>query len=354
MRLGLIARACNTGLGNQTWAFAQHLHPHKVLVVDVCDLSPKNLTLRLDRFPGARVTQGLPSQEDCEWLLTDVDVVYSAETFYARGFVQMALDRGVATVLHVNPEFCDWLSEPGLPKPTLFACPSTWLYDQIPEPKMLLPMPVDTNHYPPRTCPETAHSFRHVIGHPAIHDRAGTSDLLMALRKVTADVDVTITCQSEDYARQHLYKPLQLPPNVTLTVDTTETENYWDIIGDADVLLAPRRFGGLYLTVNEGLGSGIPVIMTDISPNKDWLPPEWLVAADHMFDFMTRIRIGVYQAWPNSLARLIDRFATDADFYAQACEQARHLGHTISWKRLLPEYQSMLQKAVEAVKSPIS
>ena len=34
MKLGLIARADNGGLGTLSWEFARHLKPHKVLLVE--------------------------------------------------------------------------------------------------------------------------------------------------------------------------------------------------------------------------------------------------------------------------------------------------------------------------------
>ena len=48
MRLGLIARADNRGLGQQTWAVQRNLQPAKTMVVDCPSMQP--LQLHLDRF----------------------------------------------------------------------------------------------------------------------------------------------------------------------------------------------------------------------------------------------------------------------------------------------------------------
>jgi hypothetical protein len=53
---GLIARADNRGLGQQTWAVFRNLKPAKTMVVNCHSEQP--LKLRLDRFPNATVVDG--------------------------------------------------------------------------------------------------------------------------------------------------------------------------------------------------------------------------------------------------------------------------------------------------------
>jgi hypothetical protein len=60
----------------------------------------------------------------------------------------------------------------------------------------------------------------------------------------------------------------------------------------------------------EAMTAGLPVIMTDISPNNAVLPPQWLVKAAKTDQFMARVPIDVYSADLNELARRIDHFAT--------------------------------------------
>jgi hypothetical protein len=43
--------------------------------------------------------------------------------------------------------------------------------------------------------------------------------------------------------------------------------NYLDQYKDGDVLVIPRKYGGLCLPMQEALAHGIPVIMPDIEPN---------------------------------------------------------------------------------------
>lgn len=355
MKIGLIARGDHTGLGAQTREVAAHLHPTKVLIVNVCDISPKNLVLNTDWYRGlnTRTTPGFPTDEDLIWLLDGVDVVYTAETAYNNHLYALAAERGVATVLNLNWEFLDHLQDSELARPTLFLAPSSWHYDNIPfTNKMMLHFPVATEHFSQREHPPTAQHFRHVIGWPAIHDRAGTPEVMAALAEVTAPIRVTIACQDHLYAAALM--KYRIAPRVQLRIEAIDRGDYWDVLGDADVLLAPRRFGGLYLTVNEALAAGMPVIMTDMAPNNDWLPQEWLVPTVYVQDMIVRAAVEIRQAHPTELARLIDRMATDEQFYSAACQRAAELGQNISWQHLLPDFKRVLSTAIEMVHATIT
>jgi len=83
-------------------------------------------------------------------------------------------------------------------------------------------------------------------------------------------------------------------------------ENSCDLYKDFDALILPRKYGGLCLPVNEALMSGLPVIMTDISPNNKLLPKEWLVKSRKTGEFMTRTMIDIYSSDIKELGEKID------------------------------------------------
>jgi len=60
--------------------------------------------------------------------------------------------------------------------------------------------------------------------------------------------------------------------------------------------------------MNEALISGLPVFMTDLSPNNQILPKEWLVDAEKIGEFRAKSIIDVYEGDPKQLAKLIDNF----------------------------------------------
>jgi len=329
VRLGLIARADNRGLGQQTWEYHRHLKPAKTMVVDCPSAQP--LPLRLERYPDATVVRGLPTRQNLREFLRDIDVVLTAECAYNDELYPMADQAGVKTVLALNYEFMDTRV-----KPTLWLAPSLWHYGDIPAPKRFLPVPVDTDRFTPQPAHDGPRRFLHIVGRPAVHDRNGTQDLFQALRHVTADIELTVKCQQPGYVTrlaQHI------PPNVKLRIDEGDVPNYWDNYS-GDVLIMPRRFGGLCLPVNEALAAGMPVIMPNISPN-EWLPAEWLVDAGWCATFRAKQRVDIYSANHHALAAKIDQF-TDTTFYTAAKVKAADLTKGLSWHTLLPEYQKVL------------
>jgi hypothetical protein len=71
--------------------------------------------------------------------------------------------------------------------------------------------------------------------------------------------------------------------------------------------------------MNEALLSGMPVFMTDISPNNKVLPKEWLVESNKINQFKARTRIDVYEANPEKLAELVDSYINN-----NKSEQKKH------------------------------
>lgn len=337
MRLGLIARADSRGLGIQCKAFYDQLRPHKTLVVDCPSAQP--LPLRMDWYPDATWVHGLPTTRDFRHWLQDVDVVYTAETGYGTALWDEAERQGVKTVLHANFEFLNRND-----RPTVWAAPSLWNFGDFPAPKLHLPVPVETDRFPIRRYPvyATAKRFLHVVGRPTwngaqdLH-RNGTTDVIQALQHVTSDIEVTFRCQASGYV-ETLLQTAHIPGNVTVAVDSGDHPNYWDAYTDQDVLLMPRRFGGLCLPVNEALGAGIPALMTDIPPNNQWLPKPWLVHAEPCGSFVAKQRVQMYQVDLHLYAAKIDEMASSARVFADARLEAQRLGGELSWDSLRDTY----------------
>lgn len=329
MRIGLIARADSRGLGVQTKAFHDNMHPAKTMVVDCPSLKP--LPIRHDWYPNATWIHGLPSALDFRSWLQDLDVVYTAETGYSPHFWDEAERAGVKTVLHANYEFLNRND-----RPSLWAAPSRWHLKDFPQGAKFLPVPIELDKFTPNTsC--SARRFLHIVGRPAIHDRNGTEDLLEALRHVTEDVEVTIRCQEEEFLQGIDGYPINRR-KVKLNLEHGDTKDYWDNYTNYDVLVLPRRFGGLCLPLNEALGAGMPVIMPEIEPNQ-WLPKEWLIPASHKTSFMAKNRVDVYGTPAIALAARIDQFASDPRFYWAAQQYARDLARSLSWGSLKPIYE---------------
>lgn len=338
MRLGLIARADARGLGVQCKSVYDNLHPVKTMVVD-CP-SAKPLPLRRDWYPGATWVHGLPTAQDFRTWLDGLDVVYTAETGYSPALWDEAERAGVRTVLHANYEFLDHRD-----RPSVWAAPSLWRFDEWPTGTQFLPVPIDTS--PVSGCKPDLYAhltgirFLHVVGRPATRDRNGTEDLLAALLHVTADIRLTVTCQEPGYVESMLHR-FHVPANVELVVRSGDVDNNLALYEGQDVLVLPRRFGGLCLPCNEALGAGMPVIMPTISPNDSWLPSDWLIPATPQGSFMAKQRVDFYSVDHRALAEKINAFASDAGFFQKAKREATELRDQLSWERLLPTYQKVL------------
>lgn len=333
VRIGLIARADARGLGIQCKNFHDSMRPDKVMVIDCPSAQP--LPLRRDWYPDATWIKGLPTAGDFRSWLDGLSVVYTAETGYSKALWSEAEHAGVATILHANYEFLDRSD-----RPTLWAAPSMWHFDEFPEPRRFLPVPIDLSAFPARPTASKATRFLHVIGRPAVHDRNGTADLLDALAYVQSPIALTVTCQDDHYV-SGLLASRRIPRHITLDVRTGDAKHYTDLYTDQDVLVLPRRFAGLCLPANEALGAGMPVVMPDISPN-EWLPAEWLVPAEKRGEFMAKTRVEVFSADHRALAAKIDRFAAEPDFFAASCDIARRMAKELSWANMRPEYERVL------------
>lgn len=297
--------------------------------------SAKPLPLRRDWYPDALWVHGLPSALDFrEFLSGGITHVYSAETTYGAAYWDEAERAGVKTVLAVNPEFLDRHD-----RPTVWAAPSMWRYDQLPEPKCFLPVPIT----PVSGCERhSCTHFLHIVGRPATRDRNGSEDLLKALQFVTSQIRLTITCQEPGHV-EGLVRRYHVPPNVELVVRSGDVLCNTDLYAGMDVLLMPRRFGGLCLPVNEALGAGLPVVMPDISPNNTWLPGDWLIPATYAESFSVKQNlVEVYSVEHRELAHKIDALASDLGFYLKAKQEAAELRDQYSWERWKPKYLEVL------------
>lgn len=341
MRVGLIARADNRGLGQQTWAFYRNMQPAKTMVVNCPSEQP--LVNHFDRFPDATIINGYPGIDDITSFLDGLDAVYTAETSYNPALWQLARERGVHTVLHANFEFLDIQD-----RPTVWAAPSLWRIENWPHGTIHLPVPIETDRLTPNELPETATNFLHVIGRPTFDrsrdlNRNGTLQVLQSLRYIDANITVTIRCQQPGYVGALINDhSIRTPDNITLRIEPGDHPNYWDAYTNQHAMILPRRFGGLCLPANEAIGAGIPIIMSDIDPNNRWLPKEWLTPAHHDGEFVAKQHITCYTTDPAALAQKITQLATDASFFSRAAANSVALRDQLAWPTLKPRYNEVL------------
>lgn len=341
MRLGLMARADGGGLAAMTREFHRHLAPDKTLVIDLGDRGRG--PIHPGWYPGAVVNRGMDhllTPETIAEFLDELDVVYSAETFYRDDFCLHASIAGVATVLHAMPEL--WRLSDVLPG--LILAPTPWAIDQLPVGTEVLNVPVATDRvvFRQRTKAET---FLHIAG-PAMLDRDGTQLLLYALPHVRNRCRVVLRASPITLARLG-----QIPGRigqVSVEIVVSGQEHYWEGYATGDVLIAPRRYGGLCLPMQEAAATGMPIVSLDLSPQNAWLPPESLIPA--WVARKARMAGGtfaVHDADARKLAARIDHLIEHpAEVERLSLLSGAH-AQSISWERLLPHYQTVLRRAAE-------
>lgn len=359
MRLGLIARADNSGLGSQTWEFFRHMEVAKTMVVDISRFNGNRQYPERYHVSKGKVyfVNGFPSNSAVDNFLEDLDVVFIAEAAYNPYLYVRARELGVRTAVQYNYEFFDWFKE-DMPRPDMLIAPSKWHYDDVDRwctkngvKHAYLHCPVDRKKLPFREIRQ-AKTFLHTAGRSAAHDRNGTETVIRASKSLNSDVKILIhfqgeqglahqaTSSFEDYLRMQL----ELGDPQRLSIVRYEHDNYADVYKRGDVLLLPRRYGGNCLPLNEALSAGMPVVMPNISPNNQLLPGHWLVPSEKIGEFTPRTQIDIYDVNPLALARKIDEFA-DLDEVSMLGESmlASNIAESISWELMRHLYQKALE-----------
>ncbi len=343
MKIGLIAYSTSTGLGYQTEEFFMNMEPFKTLL---CDISQYNLIeTHHDRFPGARICKGFPTERHMQWLTDGIDILFVAETPLNYRLFELAKEKGVKIVQQPNYEFFDYFNKPELPKPDLLGLPTLWNRDKFVGFNYChLPVPVNRNKFQRRRIKKVK-TFIHIVGRPTYEDRNGTIEFLEAVKQFGGEYKFVIYYQTptdkkaiENFApvwEKMIYAKLH--HDVEFFADIPD--NRWlYVLGD--VLVLPRKYGGLCLPVQEALSCGLPVIMTDVEPNYYLLPKEWLCDAELVGNFKFHAPVDVFQANVDSLVDKMKKMA-DVEFYEEARYKAENIARALDWKVLKDYYFSV-------------
>lgn len=329
-----MARADDTGLGVQSWEACRALQPDAVLVVEMGAGAHRELPTYHDRYPGAtRATFAhgrLPEDAVRDWL-AELDVVVGFECFYDPDFYDWAEHARTATALQVNPELLRPL-DVYPQRPSAWWAPTPWRLEHIPAGAGVVPVPVADDRFPFRR-PERDGVLRvlHVEGHPALADRNGTRIVRDALRRVTRPMRVTMASQA-----QRAYRSTGPAEIVT----RGPMANYWDLYADHDVLVLPRRYGGLSLIAQEAMASGLAVVMTDAEPQRSIWP---ILAVPGTEGPPVRMLCGPLRpvhADPAELAGVLDRLASDPDEVGAAQIASLRWAMENRWSSLAPLYRA--------------
>jgi len=342
------ARIENIGLGTQTWEWCRHMNPAKIMIAD---LTPQNkLKGYPERFPeGTPLFQIWADEKLIRKFLKGLDVVVCTETPYNDDFFNIAREMGVKSVLTFNYEFLDYYEKPDLPFPDVMLAHSSWHFRQVSKDfgdkckVEYLPVPVNRDVIKRRQI-KRAKTFVHVAGQTLHEDRNGTEIFLKALGHIRTDLKVKI------YTQHDLFKPgsildLGIDPK-NLEVINQDLDNYWDLYKTGDVLVMPRRYGGLCLPLNECMAAGMVPMMPNIDPQTEFLHDRMLTPVAKRSPIVARApQIFAYDVLPETLAYHMDLLHTSNHGAVEALSNyADAYAEVISWSALKPVYDDFLEK----------
>jgi glycosyltransferase involved in cell wall biosynthesis len=343
VKLGLIVFANTSGLGAQTRRLAQMLQPDRLLIIDSTPFSV-NKTQHFEWYEEFEsvVSWGFPDNEIIPKFVSGLTHVFSCENPYNFNMISWGEKYGYKTICQVNYEFSENIAKKYLPVPDLFLMPSHWKLEKMKElygdRVRYLPPPIDPEEFSKARIANMNRSGKprllHIVGTIAHEDRNGTLDLLSALKHAKSDFELIVRTQ-----HQLPEKYRSSDPRVVYELDDKPTNS--ELYEDFDALILPRRYGGLSLTTNEALMSGLPVVMTNITPNNRLLPGEWLVDSEWKAEFRARTLIDVFSAKHHLLAQKIDWLVSQD--LGQLKRRAYDLGmQNFSFDVLKPQYEEII------------
>lgn len=356
MKIGLLACSSNTGLGYQTRDFFNYIKCNKTLIYDISTANGMPVDHEWASGSIHKITKGLPTNEECEWLVDDMDLIFVAETPLNYYLFEYARKKCVKIVLQYNYEFLQYIRNMALPVPDVFASPSHWEIQKVKDLGLsrveYLPVPVVTEFRKPEI-KKTVNRILHVAGRPAMHDRNGTSEflemiqdkifLLSEYRHIQFKICMQKPREANTIALYEKMRPRiekakhQLGERLEIVWDA---ENQDQMFGDSDMMVLPRKYGGLCLPLWEAMSYGLPVIMTKIAPNDAVLPDNWLAKSSFIGYFETHSPISMYRADVDSLLsktiRMINSIEKDS-------ETAIGLAKAMSWDERKSHYMELFR-----------
>lgn len=317
------------GLSALTREIHRHLRPERTLLLDLGDRG-RGECVPDDYIHGdvyrCEWLGGLSSRA-IEWVTAPgVEALFTAETFYDDRVLVRAKQNGLRAIVYAMPELAPWATtafdrpRPSAPRPEIIV-PTMWREDTLPD-STLLPFPVARDRLPFRARTKVKRLY-HVTG-SAMRDRNATDLLLSALPNVVEPCHLTIRSE----------RPVNVLPGgaVDVEVISERAPSYFESVpDDADVLLMPRRYGGLSLPLQECASLGIPAVTLSTDPYSA-LP--FVHALSPTRSEPVRMKGGTVECWsadPRALANLIDLLVREPQLQVAASLAADEWAECHAW-----------------------
>ena len=314
-----------SGLGFQTRELAKLLKPTKIMAINSTPFNGRKQYFEWYDSKITTISNGFMSNKLMIDFIEGLDVVITCEVPYNDNLYRICKKRGIKTILQPNAELNPHILNRRLDLPDVFFLPSSWLEDETKSvgiPCYIVKPPIiEPRTYKEITKQKGKLKVLHFAGRRAAGDRNGT-DIVKALPKIQGvELDIHDQLANEVEDQRELYE------------------------NGHHVVLIPRRYGGLCLPMLESLSYGLPVIMPNIEPNYNELPPEWLTQAARGRSIKTKHRIETYNAMPESITQTLERLR---DMNQQQYESERNKA-----KELYKAHQDQLDLWQSTIKNVV-
>jgi hypothetical protein len=324
MVVGSIGFACHSGLGHLLRDF------HREGIVDPVMVIHHPHYQNYSHWYPARF-----QSRDRDRFLDCLDVLLLFENGHDWPTVRLAKERGKRVVLIPNYEYTPY---PIPVEPDLVLCASALDVDFYKSRYRthLLPIPVSM----PWRLRERSLSFVHNAGHGGYDWREGTPELLEAMKLVKSPARLTVRIQPGEARTWHLVRDWERLPNVDLQYGERSDEvGLWDT---GDVCVAPQKYNGMSLPLQEAFASGMLVLTTRRYPMITWLPTEPMFDPKGTERHKGRLAVEIERCIlsPENIAAAIDYwYDRDVRGYSQL---GKEWGERNSWEALRPKYLEAL------------
>lgn len=333
MRVGTVCYATTQGLG----VLAKQFYDAGVVQDVLIFKHPNGRPTHTEWYPeGTPVLASRPFQgRAVVEFLDKVDVVLFFETPFDWNFVRKCREHRVKTAL--IPMY-EWHLERPPHSMDLYINPS--LLDQQYFPQgTFIPIPAVQGIWKQR---ERALHFVHNSGHIGSRNHKGTEELLKAMEFVKSPIQLTVTSQE-----QALEKLISSAPGVRqdsrVTFSIQDNLNYEGLFSQGDVYIAPEKYNGLSLPLQEAFAAGMGVMTTDRFPANTWLPQPLLIPVERYGRARTQgghLEFDEAIVNPQMIAAMIDQwYGKDISHLS---EQGLQWAINNSWEVLKPRYLEAL------------
>ena len=331
VRVGSVGYAVSQGLGHLMKDFYDAGAIRQVIIYE----HPNGRQTRTEWYPaGTPIVRGRKFVHDNRSLFdawfAGIDVLLCFETPHDWNLVAYARERGVKTVLMTMYEW-SLLNPPY--QFDAYLCPSLLDLKYFPT-GTFIPVPAPSGTWKRRT---KALRFLHNAGHVGAREHKGTRELVLAVQYVRSKVDLTIRSQNVEALRK-----LSLDPRVRYELGEVPRGSLHD---GFDVYVAPEKFNGLSLPLQEAYAAGMFVMTTDRFPTNTWLPKAGLIPYSATWNVQVMGGHNVIEECvvePKRIAEEIDRW--HGQDIGEFSELGRQWADENSWDRLRPRYQDYFRK----------